>query len=243
MSPWEQGKKQNLHPAAVMNYFKEDSTKLYMVCQVKLLPASAAVVSKIYGQQIKIVQTGEKDPGIRMGNLKKHLQRQHPDEYEVVQSQEKTGTASSSHSQKQQVQGQKKVDSFFAPAAPEKVLVRHNMESFKAALVEMAVDNAFSMRVFSTKGFKRLVGDLAEKLHVSLDKDQIWSYVILAAKAEKERLKEELRGKFVYLKFDCATRIRMNYLGLNVCYVNKDKLPTTGRPLSKVLPCPKKGSR
>jgi hypothetical protein len=51
------------------------------------------------------------------------------------------------------------VDSFFAPA-PEKVLVKHNMESFKAALVEIAVDNAFSLRVFSTKGFKRLVGDL-----------------------------------------------------------------------------------
>ncbi len=105
--------------------------------------------------------------------------------------------------------------------------MRHNMESFKAALIKMAVDNAFSLRVFSTKGFKRLVGDLAEKLHVSLDRDQIRSYVILAAKAEKERLEEELRGKFVYLKVDCATRIRTNYLRLNVRYVNKDKLPTT----------------
>ena len=121
-----------------MDYFEEDSTKLYMVCQVKLLPASAgsaAVVSKICGQQIKIAQTGEKDPGTRMGNLKKHLQRHHPDEYEVVQSQALTRTASDSHSQKRQVQGQNKVDSFFPPA-PEKVLVRHNMESFKAALVE-----------------------------------------------------------------------------------------------------------
>jgi hypothetical protein len=228
MSPWERGKKRNLHTAAVMDYFEEDSTKIYMICQVKLLPASAgsaadsAVVSKICGQQIKIAQTGEKDPGTRMGNLKKHLQRQHPDVYEVVQSQALTRTAYG----KQQFQGQKKVDSFFAPK-PEKVLVKHNMESFKAALVEMAVENAFSLRVFSTKGFKRLVGNLAEKLHVSLDKDQIRSYVILAANAEKDRLKEELRGKFVYLKFDCATRIRTNYLGLNVRYVNKDKLPTT----------------
>jgi hypothetical protein len=222
-----------------MDYFEEDSTKLYMVCQVKLHPAnagsaagsaasaaSAAVVSKICGQKIKIAQTGEKDPGTRIGNLKKHLQRQHPEEYEVVQSQALTRTASDSHSQKQQVQGQKKVDSFFPPA-PEKVLVRHNMESFKAALVEMAVENAFSLRVFSLKGFKRLDGDLAEKLHVCLDRNQIRSYVILAAKAEKEKLREELRGKFVYLKFDCATRIRTNYLGLNVRYVNKDKLPTT----------------
>jgi hypothetical protein len=209
-----------------MDYFEEDSTKLYMICQVKLHPASAgsaasaAVVSKICGQQIKIAQTGEKDPGTRIGNLKKHLQRQHPDEYEVVQSQE---NARKQHSHQH---GQRKVDSFFAPAQ-EKIFVKHNMESFKAALVEMAVENAFSLRVFSLKGFKRLVGDMAEKLQVSLDRNQIRSYVILAAKAEKERLREDVRGKFVYLKFDCATRIRTNYLGLNVRYVNKDKLPTT----------------
>ena len=217
MSPWERGKKRNRHAAAVMDYFEEDSSKLYMVCKVKLLPASAgsagssAVVSKICGQQIKMPQNGEKDPGTRMGNLKKHLQRQHPDEYEVVQSQENTRTAFGSHSQNQH--GQRKVDSFFAPA-PEKILVKHNMESFKAALVEMAVENAFSLRVFSLKGFKRLVGDMAEKLHVSLDRNQIRSYVILAAKAEKERLREDVRGKFVYL-----------------CYPHQDELPRAERSL------------
>ena len=63
---------------------------------------------------------------------------------------------------------------------------------------------------------------------VSLDKDQVRSYVILAAKAEKEKMKEELRGQCLYLKFDCATRIRTNYLGLNVRYVSKaKKLPST----------------
>jgi hypothetical protein len=48
-------------------------------------------------------------------------------------------------------------------------------------------------------------------------------YIILAAKAEKERLKEELKGQFLFLKFDCATRIRTNYLGLNFCYFSKTK--------------------
>ena len=63
---------------------------------------------------------------------------------------------------------------------------------------------------------------------VSLDKDQVRSYVILAAKAEKEKMKEELRGQCLYLKFDCATCIRTNYVGLNVRYVSKaKKLPTT----------------
>ena len=32
-------------------------------------------------------------------------------------------------------------------------------------------------------------------------------------------MKEDLKGKLVYLKFDAVTRIRVNYLGLNVRYV------------------------
>jgi hypothetical protein len=61
-----------------------------------------------------------------------------------------------------------------------------------------------------------------------LDRNQIRTYIIEAAKKRKEILKEELRGQFLFLKFDCATRIRTNYLGLNVRYINKStKLPTT----------------
>lgn len=41
-------------------------------------------------------------------------------------------------------------------------------------------------------------------------------------------IKAELKGQFLFLKFDCATRIRTNYLGLNVRYVSPTtKLPTT----------------
>ena len=36
----------------------------------------------------------------------------------------------------------------------------------------------------------------------------------------KQVLKKELANKFVNLKFDCATRIRTNYLGVNVRSIN-----------------------
>ena len=68
-------------------------------------------------------------------------------------------------------------------------------------------------------------------LKVSLDKDQVRSYVLEAAKAEKERLREELKNVYLFLKFDCATRIRTNYLGLNVPYICK----TTKCPVTSTL--------
>lgn len=40
-----------------------------------------------------------------------------------------------------------------------------------------------------------------------------------AAEEQRKSLKEELKGKFVFLKFDCATRIQTNYLGINVRYL------------------------
>ena len=58
---------------------------------------------------------------------------------------------------------------------------------------------------------------------MSLDKDQVRKYIIDAAKAMKIAMKEDLKGKLVYLKFDAATRIRVNYLGLNVRYMSNEQ--------------------
>ena len=48
--------------------------------------------------------------------------------------------------------------------ASEKVVVNHTRETFKAVIVNMVVNNAISLRFFSTEGFKLLVGEAAEKL-------------------------------------------------------------------------------
>ena len=39
-------------------------------------------------------------------------------------------------------------------------------------------------------------------------------------------MKSELAGKLVFLKFDSATRIHTNYLGINVRYLNKNERKT-----------------
>ena len=47
---------------------------------------------------------------------------------------------------------------------------------------------------------------------MSLDEDQVQKYVIYAAKVKKNIVMKELKGKLVYIKFNAATRIRINYL-------------------------------
>lgn len=56
---------------------------------------------------------------------------------------------------------QKKMTAFFTS---EKVLVNHNKETFKAAIVHMAVNNAISLRFFSEESFQMLNGEIARKL-------------------------------------------------------------------------------
>ena len=44
--------------------------------------------------------------------------------------------------------------------------------------------------------------------------------MIEEAESHKDKVKEDLRNKYIYLKFDCATRIRANYLAINVRYID-----------------------
>ena len=61
---------------------------------------------------------------------------------------------------------------------------------------------------------------------MSPDKDQVRKYVLDAAKDMKTIVKKELQGKLVYIKFDATTRIRTNYLGVNIRYVQNDQAIT-----------------
>ena len=65
---------------------------------------------------------------------------------------------------------------------------------------------------------------------MSLDRDQIRTYIMDEAKEIKLRIKKEIKGKYIFLKFDCATRLRVNYLGLNIRYVN-----AAGKSITRTL--------
>jgi hypothetical protein len=109
----------------------------------------------------------------------------------------------------------------------DKVTVTMTPETFTQSLVDMVVQEGIAIRFFSSAACKKNMGEMARRLHVSLDREKVVQYVLDAANRLKTDIKKDLQKKFVYLKFDCATRIRTNYLGVNVRYVDSSNNPVT----------------
>ena len=142
------------------------------------------------------------------------------EEEEKGKKQKKLASSSTSSN----VKGQTTLKNFYAPVISS-VIVKITKEQFKYGLVEMIVSDSVPFRFFELKGYKATSGDLAKKLGVSLDRASVRDYVSEMAKKERIKLSEELKGKQIFVKVDCATRIRTNYLGVNVQYVGEDHLP------------------
>ena len=70
---------------------------------------------------------------------------------------------------------------------------------------------------------------------MSLDRDSVRKWVIEEAESHKDKVKEDLRNKYIYLKFDCATRIRANYLAINVRYIDDNDKVGGPVPVTKTL--------
>jgi hypothetical protein len=65
------------------------------------------------------------------------------------------------HDRQPSGESQQKITKFLKP---EKIIIHHTKDSFKAALVHIAVDNAISLQFFSSESFRALVGEMAQKL-------------------------------------------------------------------------------
>ena len=64
----------------------------------------------------------------------------------------------------------------------------------------MLVENGVPLKLFSSPDFVGLHGEMAEKLGVSLS--SIRNLILYEAEEQKNKLKEELRNKFLFLKMD-----------------------------------------
>jgi hypothetical protein len=104
--------------------------------------------------------------------------------------------------------------------ASDKISITMTTSSFVGGLVWMVAKDGIPPRYFSSASSQKLLEEMAAKLKVSLDQNRIRDYVITASQNLKTKLKKDLKDKFVHFKFDRATRIRANYLGVNVRFVN-----------------------
>jgi hypothetical protein len=168
--------------------------------------------------------------GTRIGNLKRHLKRFHSIEYEEVLKKEAENSEKSkgAGALPSAASKQRSIKQFYQS---EKVAVTMTTASFKDALVKMVVKEGIAIRFFTSDAFKLMNGEMAEKLGVSLSAESIKRYVMVTAKTLKEKIKQQLEGKMVYVKLDCCTRIQTNYLGVNVRFVD----PDTNTPVTRTL--------
>jgi hypothetical protein len=90
--------------------------------------------------------------------------------------------------------------------ASDKITLTMTAESFVDGIVWMVAKDGVPLRHFGQGGSRRLLGEMAQKVGVSLERNRVRDYVISAYMQLKQSVKEELKNKFVYLKFDTATR-------------------------------------
>ena len=90
--------------------------------------------------------------------------------------------------------------------ASNKISITMTKEELIDGIEWMVAKDGTPLRFFKQEGSRRLLGEMAEKVGVSLDRNRVRDCVNVAAEKLKQSVKKELKDKFVYLKFDCATR-------------------------------------
>jgi hypothetical protein len=160
--------------------------------------------------------TGQNAP-TRASNLKRHLQRIHPEVAETVEQKDKAATLSDNAKPGTSGVVQSSLSRF---VVSNRVTVEMTKEKFQAGIIEMIVKNSIPFSFFSSHAFQSLNGEMARKLGVPLSNESVRNLLLMEAKREKGKLKESLRNKLVFLKMDACTRQRVNYFAINVQFID-----------------------
>jgi hypothetical protein len=203
-------KKKNL---VLLDFFKEDQDKLAWVCQVIVdrSPGPDTVRASSSTSDEDVKRCGAKisrgkgnvdlTKGTRAGNLRRHLQRNHPAEYKNLEKEENkkvnnnksVPVAVATHS------GAAKQTNLKHFYMSDKLTLTMKSEVFVDLLVRMVYKEGVALNFFSSDTCKLLLGELARKLGVSLDRNKVTEYVISAAEKQKEILKARVLFLFKYV--------------------------------------------
>jgi hypothetical protein len=153
------------------------------------------------------------------GNLKRHLKRHHEKISDLILEAE----ADEASSSKARVGDQSLLGGRFGWTSSKKstVTVTVTESQFATSILKQVVYNGVALTHFTDDGFQSICGQMAKELGVAVGREAVRKRVIGRFLKEKEALKEELKGKFVYLKFDGATRLRKHFLGISVQFLNE----------------------
>ena len=154
--------------------------------------------------------------GSSSSNLKRHLKRHHPQQYKSVEQKD-----SKKVKLQQQPKGQTAIPAYF-PKSNKKAIASISYDDFKSGMLKMLVYNGVPLSFFQGDGFKLLNGDFARSLGIPLGRDAIREMLLKRADEEKKKLKDEISGMLISIKFDGVTRLRSHFLGISAQYFNTD---------------------
>lgn len=199
----------------VFNYFVETDDGQNCKCQC-LKSKGTDDTEEICGALLSGFRgTGPNAP-TRAANLKRHLQRHHPNIAEKVNKEDEALNKPSESAVKPV---QATINKY---VVSQRITVNMTEKKFKDCLIEMVVMNATPFTFFSTPAFQKLNGEMADKLGVSLSAENIRQLVLEKAKIEKLSFKEKLKNSLLFLKMDACTRHRVNYFAINVQFVDHE---------------------
>ena len=154
--------------------------------------------------------------GSTASNLKRHLTRHHPEKAKLAEEKD-----DADKSKKRKLDESQKTINSFMPAT-KKACLYISKEDFKLGMIQLIAYDGVPLTFFQGKGFKQLNGQIANDLEINLGRQAVRAMILEKAKGERELLKKKLANALVFLKFDAATRLRNNFLGINVQFYDKE---------------------
>jgi len=160
----------------------------------------------------------------RPSNLQWHLGHLHPEILKQVQEKYKASSGTQTASNTKTLSTRKKpatetLTKFFAS---DKVTMTMTPNALKNT-VDITVFNGNSLRFFSQPEVLARIGELARRLRVSRNRNNIKKLVLQKYEIQKEQLNSKLSNKLVYLKMDACPCHCVNYFAINVRYVDEGK--------------------
>lgn len=157
--------------------------------------------------------------GNHQGNLLKHIERNHPDEFLKIGMEKQAhddGRLSTTKSSRKR---------------KDTVAVRINAKRLKLACAEMVTVNARPFTCLEDSGFRQLIDPILEALNkesdspqIAINRQNVQADISAMANDLRKQIADETRGKLICLKTDTATRLDRSLMGINIQYVHNGKL-------------------
>jgi len=191
--------------SAVFKYFSLQEDGITYVCNIE--NSEGGTCNSKFS-----VKREDSGSSTRCFNLKRHLERAHSNIHQSVKQED---DALKKPRMKEPDNQGKGITSYFK-LIPTAVKVDMTRENFLRGIIELVVYQLLPFSHFKSQGFVRLNGQMANSLNVCLDRQAVRKYVLEEAERRKQVLKNEIADKLIFVKLDAATRLRKNYLGVNI---------------------------